>query len=150
MTDSLLGSTWWRNKRQQVTDSQTEISKCMQPAKIEVSHVNWIPWRTEQIYTAQAKLKDFQLQQDETTTAYTTKTDNKPCTTFAYRDLWTVCKMQYVGGGLGEDDRPSMSSDIRLAQSNRDRAYFQVNCSGKMFYQNVLTCLFSKISQFFK
>lgn len=42
MTESLLGRSWWRNKRQPATDSQTEISKSTQPAEIEVSHVNWI------------------------------------------------------------------------------------------------------------
>lgn len=44
MTDSLLGSSWWRNKRQQATASQTEISMSTQPAEIEVSHVNWSLW----------------------------------------------------------------------------------------------------------
>lgn len=47
MTDSLLGSSWWRNKRQQATASQTEISMSTQPAEIEVSHVNWSLWEQD-------------------------------------------------------------------------------------------------------
>lgn len=41
MTESLLGSSWRRNERQQVTASQTEIFVSTQPAETEVSHVNW-------------------------------------------------------------------------------------------------------------